>query len=139
MDATTCSISIFMDDMINGNVTSSGNKFWMGLTTLSTELGNLNGNVLNIQNNMSLLSTSDATMGGYLTNALLARDNSQKIPTDALNGDKATISYNTPFTSSTPTDIITSVVGDVIGSSSNSSTISGALYATASKLYDVLL
>jgi len=138
MDATTCSISIFMDDMINGNVTSSGNKFWMGLTTLSTELGNLNGDVGDIQSNMTLLSTSDATMGGYLTNALLARDNSQKIPTNALNSAKAIISYGTPF-NTVPSGTISSVVVDVIGSSSNSSTISGSLYSTSSKLYDVLL
>jgi hypothetical protein len=97
-------------------------------------LGNLNANVGDIQGNLSLMATSDATMGGYLTNAQTARDNSQKIPNNALNNLTATIQYTTPFsaTYSGASPTIDSVVVRVVGSGSNSSSISGSLYKISS-------
>lgn len=91
IDASTCAISVFMDDLVNGNVSSSGTSFWMGLSTLSTELGNINTNVVDIQNNLTTLASSDVTMTSYLNHALTARDDSQKIPNNALTNATATI------------------------------------------------
>jgi hypothetical protein len=97
-------------------------------------LGNLNANVGDIQGNLSLMATSDATMGGYLTNAQTARDNSQKIPNNLLTNATATIQYTTPFNTaySGANPTIDSVVVTVVGSGSNASSISGSLYKIAS-------
>lgn len=97
-------------------------------------MGNLNTNVGNIVGNLTLMSTSDATMGGYLTNAQTARDDCQKIPQGALTNVSATIQYTTPFNTAysgvKPT--IDSIVVGRVGDASNATSISGSLYKIAS-------
>lgn len=56
-----CSVSIFIDDVLNGNVTSSGTSFFTGLNTLSSQLNNLNGNLSNINGNLSDLTSTAGT------------------------------------------------------------------------------
>lgn len=88
---------------------------------------------------MSLLSSSDATMTGYLTNAQTARDNSQRIPNNLLTNASATMQYTTPFNLDYPgSSTINSIIPNIIGSASNSNSISGKLYETSSLLYDTL-
>lgn len=58
-----CSVSIFIDDVLNGNVTASNTSFFTGLNTLSAQLNNLNGNLSNINGNMSDLTSTAGTSG----------------------------------------------------------------------------
>lgn len=51
-----CSLAIFTDDLLNGNVTTDGTSFFTGLNIFSTSLTSLSGNLTNIQGNLTDLS-----------------------------------------------------------------------------------
>jgi hypothetical protein len=128
-----------MDDLINGNVTSSGTTFFSGTVMLSTSLGYLNGNITNIQNNISQLSTGNATMTGYLNHASTAANNVQLIPNNALTSASPSISYTTAFdaTYNAGNPTISSVVNTVVGSSANGGYV-GTMYTIANSLSTTL-
>ena len=66
-----CSLAIFTDDLINGNVTLDGTSFFTGLTLFSSNLNFLDTNLTNIQNNLTDLSdTASGTSKGYVDNIL---------------------------------------------------------------------
>ena len=44
MSAVSCSVAITLDDLINGNVTSTG-KYFLGLQTLYSKIGIMQGNL----------------------------------------------------------------------------------------------
>ncbi len=48
-----CASSIMFDDIVNGNVTLDGQNFFIGVNNLITEVGNLNANLGDIQNNIT--------------------------------------------------------------------------------------
>jgi len=79
-------------------------------------------------------------MTGYLNDATNAKQDSQKIPTNALTSAAATIQYTTPFddTYSGGNPTIDSIVVQFVGSSSNISSMSGSLYDISDKLYTAL-
>jgi hypothetical protein len=89
--ATSCSSAIILDDLINGNVTADGKNFWIGLVKLFDELGSLNANVGDIQNNISTLASSNPTMIGYLNDISTAKNNIQLIPNNAATNVSANI------------------------------------------------
>lgn len=49
MKSVGCSFAVVFDDIINGNVTSDGNGFFIGMEGLSRELGELNDNLATAQ------------------------------------------------------------------------------------------
>ena len=80
-----CSASIFVDDVLNGNVTSSGTSFFTGLNTLYNQLINLVSNLNFIDTKLADLSDSSA--GSVSFNALgyvsTSMTNVQQIPDTA--------------------------------------------------------
>ena len=83
-----CSASIFVDDVLNGNVTSSGTSFFTGLNTLYNQLTNLDGNLSFIDSKLTDLNTT--TSGGTVSTSYDALSyvstsmtNVQKIPNTA--------------------------------------------------------
>jgi hypothetical protein len=65
-----CSISIFTDDILNGNVTSSGKEFFAGLTTLSSSIASIDGNLTDLKGNMSALGGTAAGIGANTQTAI---------------------------------------------------------------------
>ena len=58
-----CSVAIFTDDILNGNVTTSGTEFFAGLTKLSSSISDISGNLTFLQGNMSALGGTTGTIG----------------------------------------------------------------------------
>lgn len=46
----TCSTSILMDDIVNGNVTTDGKSFFIGISKLITEMGILDTSMTTVSN-----------------------------------------------------------------------------------------
>jgi hypothetical protein len=55
-----CSIAITLDDIINGNISSS-NQYFIGLKALANDMANLKGNITNANNQLKLLSLSNTS------------------------------------------------------------------------------
>ena len=80
-----CSASIFVDDVLNGNVTSSGTSFFTGLNTLYNQLTNLDGNLSFIDTQLADFSSTAGSSKsfnalGYVSTSMT---NVQKIPNTA--------------------------------------------------------
>eukprot|EP00178_Gracilaria_changii_P006847 TRINITY_DN22220_c0_g1_i1.p1 TRINITY_DN22220_c0_g1~~TRINITY_DN22220_c0_g1_i1.p1 ORF type:complete len:294 (-),score=9.45 TRINITY_DN22220_c0_g1_i1:1071-1952(-) len=124
-----CSAAIFVDDLLNGNVTSNGSAFFTGLNTLSAQLGNLNTNLSNINGNFSDFTS---TGGGSVSDTALTNTNNilsavQQIP-HTTSPYQLVLTYNTPIESSPTSSTLDSTFIAVLGDYSNSSTLVGGLY-----------
>ena len=80
IDAVSCSSSIILDDIINGNVTTDGQSFFLGLTQLDSQLANLDGNLTTINSSMTNLKSSSANITTVHTAGTNALTNIAKIP-----------------------------------------------------------
>lgn len=122
-----CAVSVFVDDVLNGNVTNSGTSFFTGLNTLSAQLSNLNSSLADINGNFSDLANST---GGSSFNAsafVLSRmDDVKNIPDST--GSALTLAYSTPIDTGSGSSL-TSTFVSILGSSANSSSLVGALYS----------
>lgn len=58
-EAVGCSAAIAFDDLLNGNVSTTG-TFFIGLQPLITSLGSLKGQLNNVKTNLQQLSYSTA-------------------------------------------------------------------------------
>ena len=124
-----CASAIFVDDLLNGNVTSNGSAFFTGLNTLSSQLTNLNGNLSNIAGNFSDFTTAG---GGSVSDTALTNVNNiltsvEQIP-DTTSPFKLVLTYNTPINTAGNTGTHASTFIDILGYSGNSSSLVGALY-----------
>lgn len=107
-----------MDDILNGNVTSDGSSFFVGLHQLSTQLGYLNGNLTSINNTMANLKSSSANMTDASTKAATALSDIAKIPNNVnAGGNMPAVAYSTPLNSASPTSTINSIFPAILGSS----------------------
>jgi hypothetical protein len=59
-ESVGCSIAITLDDVINGNLSTSGTYF-VGLKVLASDMGKLNGNLSNVNNQLKQLSLSNTS------------------------------------------------------------------------------
>jgi hypothetical protein len=59
-----CALAVFTDDLLNGNVTTSGTSFFTGLNIFYSDLSLLSGNLTTIQTGLADLSNN----GGGTTN-----------------------------------------------------------------------
>ena len=84
-----------MDDIINGNVTSDGTKFFVGTTVMIQEVTKLGQNFSDISTDMAGLS--GATMTATITNVTAAKTNVRKVPNNADADGNASITYTTGF------------------------------------------
>jgi len=123
-----CSVSMFIDDVINGNVTSDGTAFFTGIDPLITSVNNLNTNMGTIQTQLSNLDTG-------LTNVALhsntTRDDIRLVPKNLAADGNAPITYKTNISSTfgTTTGTVDSLFVSILGSSGNGGII-GNFYST---------
>lgn len=124
----TCASSIVLDDLMNGNVTTDGTSFFSGLNEINVQLGYLNGNLTAINNTMANLAPSSTNMTNVQNDATAALTAIARIPKNLnAGGNMNTISYNTPFTSSSTTGTIDSIFPGILGSSTTGGYV-GTLY-----------
>lgn len=136
-----CSTSIFVDDVLNGNVTSSGTSFFTGLNTLYNQLTNLDGNLSFIDSKLTDLNTTSSSKSydalSYVTTSMT---NVQKIP-DTASPYVLNLKYPNPIDtaySPAPTLSVDSLFKDVLGSYSNSNSLVGGLYTLLKTISDLI-
>lgn len=128
INSMSCATSIVMDDILNGNVTTNGSSFFVGLNQLNLQLGYLNGNLTAINNTMQNLQSSSANMTNVNNLANTALSDIAKIPANVnAGGNMSAISYSTPLNSASPSSTITSTFPSLLGSSTTGGFI-GTLY-----------
>ena len=120
-----CSAAIFVDDLLNGNVTSNGSAFFTGLNTLTAQIDNLDGNLSNINGNLTDLAGTGTTSETALNDVTAVLGNVQQIP-DTTSPFQLTLVYNTPIDASSGTT--PSTFKPVLGDYTNSSSLVGSLY-----------
>ena len=59
--ATSCSLALTFDDIVNGNVSESG-KFFAGISTIANELNNLNDNLAFVEAQLDTIDNDGATI-----------------------------------------------------------------------------
>jgi hypothetical protein len=123
-----CSLAIFTDDLLNGNVTLSGTSFFTGLNLFSGNLGYLGGNLTNIKNNLTDLSNlASGTTYTQVNNIQTAIPTIKNIPDNA--GVAAmNLNYNTPISASPATGTLASSFNSILGTWSTSKTLVSNLY-----------
>ena len=126
-----CSLAIFTDDLLNGNVTTDGTSFFTGLNVFSTSLTSLSGNLTNIQGNLTDLSNlASGTTYTDVNNLLTVQSNYiKKIPGNAGTGSMS-LTYSTPINSASPSGTLASSFINILGTWSTSSTLVYNLYSS---------
>lgn len=125
-----------LDNVINGNVTTSGSSFFIGVDPLITQVVALNTSFSSIQ---AQLSTLNNTLDSMVPNLQTMRNNIQKVPNNALAGGNAPLIYNTRIsdTFGTTTTTTESIFAGILGSS-NTSGIIGTFFTSFSSTTDTL-
>lgn len=125
-----------LDNVVNGNVTTNGSSFFIGVDPLITQVGVLNTNFSNIQTQLSNLNN---TLDGMVPHLQTMRNNIQKVPNNALAGGNAPLIYNTKISDAfgTTTGTTESMFAGILGSS-NTSGIIGTFYTSFSNTTDTL-
>jgi len=134
----SCATSIVLDDILNGNVTTNGNSFFVGLNQLYLQLGYLNNNLSSINTTMQNLDSSSTNMTNVYNLAITALSDIAKIPANVnAGGNMNTISYSTPLNSASPSSTTTSIFPSILGSSTTGGYI-GTLYSVVSAVQSSL-
>lgn len=113
-----CAASITYDDALNGNYSNSG-KYFVGVSSLPSLLGQLSGNLTNLDSNLSELysNTSTTALNQAITQTQLTETDIKKIPNnDGTSGSGLTLTYSTPLDSATSSGSISSVFPTILGS-----------------------
>jgi hypothetical protein len=125
-----CSLAIFTDDLLNGNVTTDGTSFFTGLNVFSSKISDLSSNLGTITTSLSDLSnTAAGDSKTYVGNiATVETTYLQPLPTNAGSG-AMTLTYNTPIDAAT-TGSLTSSFPAILGTYTTSGTLLYKLYAS---------
>lgn len=124
-----CSLAIFTDDLLNGNVTLNGSSFFTGLTLFSSNLNNLDSNLTNIQTYLSDLSnTAGGTTKTDVTNIANVEANYVKIIPDNAGTAAMNLVYNTPINS--PSSTLASTLNSILGTYTTNGSLMYNLYAS---------
>lgn len=129
-----CSTAMFFDDIINGNVTTDGNSFFIGVSNLVSTIGSLNTNMGTINTSLYNLNTSLGTITTHLTTT---QTDIQKVPNNVAADGNAVINYNSPIGTAGSSTPLASGFVSVLGSSGNSGII-GEFYSKISSTYSTL-
>jgi len=125
-----CSVAMFTDDLLNGNVTLNGSSFFVGLNQFSTQIVNLNTNLTNINNNFSSLTNAAMTNANTaLTNTLA---NIKAIPSAGFTA--LPLSYSNPINSAAPGGTDASTFPAILGTYTTSNTLVWILYQAVSEI-----
>lgn len=121
-----CSTAMFFDDIVNGNVTTDGNSFFIGVSQIVSTMGSLSTNMNTINTSLANLAGNLTAVTGHLSTA---QNNIQLVPNNAAADGNAVINYNAPIGSSSPSaGSLPSGFPTVLGSSGNGGII-GTLYS----------
>jgi hypothetical protein len=129
-----CGISLSLDDLLNGNVTSDNSSFFIGASTLVTYLGNFKTNITNIINNFS--NNLQTGVNNVQSNCSSAITNLEILSNGVTHNATYSLIYNTPTTLSGSS--VSSTFGTVLGVPSNSSSMVGAIYTVVTTLYNAM-
>jgi hypothetical protein len=113
-----CAASITYDDALNGNYSNSG-KYFVGVNSLPSLLGQLSGNLTNLDSNLSELysNTSTTTLNQAINQTQSVESSIKLIPNnDAVNGGGLTLTYSTPFDSASSSGTVSSTFPSILGS-----------------------
>lgn len=132
-----CAVSIFVDDVLNGNTSSSGTTFFTGLNTLTAQLTNLNNSLASINGNFSDLANNLSGQSFNARSYVNSRMTDVKQIPDATNF-VLTLAYPTPIDSNPTTGTLTSTFVNILGSYTNSSSLVGALYSVLQGIYNTI-
>lgn len=126
-----CSLAIFTDDLLNGNVTTSNNSFFTGLNVFSNSLVKLSNNLTNINTTLNDLSNTASGTSYTAVNNLATVQTTyiKKIPDNA--GTAAmNLVYTTPINQATTTGTLTSSFVNILGQWSTSGSLLYNLYVS---------
>lgn len=126
-----CSVSIFVDDLLNGNVSTSGQSFFTGLNTLSAQLSYLDSQLGTINTAIDDLTDTNPASSDTLTafnNVDAARTLVQQIPNPAGPLYQLTLQYLSAIDQSAGTTAIDPLFKPILGDYSQTSTLVGGLY-----------
>ena len=115
VSAVSCSVAITLDDIINGNVTSTG-KYFIGLQTLYNQIGNMQGNLSFIDSTLTSIVPTGTVGLETITRSNAAKSAINLIPTGTLAGKVPAYNYGTPFTTSGAPVTLPSKMPDDLGS-----------------------
>lgn len=125
-----CAASITYDDALNGNYSNSG-KYFVGVNSLPSLLGQLSGNVTNLDANISDLysNTSTTNLNQAITQTQSTETDIKKIPNnDGVSGSGMSLVYSSPLDSAVPTSTVSSTFPSVLGSFASQSGYIWSLY-----------
>lgn len=100
-----CSSGIFIDDLINGNVSFVNNKdFFVGFSTFDSQLSLLNSSIISLYNSISKINSTSPNYTTYNNQILVAKNDTFVVPN--LTGGVLSLNYNIPIQSSTTNNTI---------------------------------
>lgn len=118
IEAVGCSVSIILDDVINGNVTDSG-KFFVGIRTLAKKIDTIKVSLNNVQTRFnSLSSVITAYSNAYTT----VRTSIDIIPSNSAGNRAAALNYNTPMDGTSAASLLASTFPADLGSTNAADT-----------------
>lgn len=107
--ASGCSVAVLFDDLINGNVTSSGRGFWAGMYGISTQLAVLDSNFAGAIGDLDSIKTGSAIETAIQSAYTQAQASLDVTPNAGGGGARAPdIDYYYPFGDQTATTILQS-------------------------------
>lgn len=98
-----CSTAIMFDDIVNGNVTADGSNFFIGVTNLVQSINDLSGNMTTISTQIGNLDSGLTTV---VSNLNTAKNDIQLVPKNNAGDGNAEIKYfskiNDPYSAANP-------------------------------------
>lgn len=134
-----CSTAILFDDFLNGNITSDGSSFFTGLVQLQSQLNNLQGNITLINNTMKNMQSSNTNVSNALSSYTTALTSVAKIPADSVGSTQATLTYNTPLNTASPSTPISSNFPQTLGSNTTGGIIDQLLTSLNASYFNLNL
>ena len=126
IEAVGCSVSIALDDIINGNVTDTG-KYFIGLNPLYNSITTIKNNLSNIDTQFTNIIPAGAAALATANAASAAQTQIDKIPTNVALGKVTAYNYKTAFDNAAATATLASTMPNALGSI-NAADSSSAIY-----------
>lgn len=123
-----CSVSISLDDLINGNVTDS-NKYFIGLKPLYNSIATIKNNLTNINTQFTSIVPTGTAAVNAATAFGMAQGAIDLIPNNAAGTRVPAYFYKTPFDSAGATATLASTLPSALGSSAAADSAT-AIYAS---------
>lgn len=119
------------DDIMNGNTTSSGNSYFIGMNMIPDVITYLQTNLTNIDNNLTQIysTTPTTTINQGISQAQTSETDTIKISNNDATGSNLTLNYNTPIDTVTTSNPISSTFPSVLGSYSSQKGLVWSLYS----------